>query len=132
MSAIFYDLETKEMLDITLEDQMSAIRSLHFSVRETWCECHKEQIFYRADAMGDHMLTHERWIGFSNRQFDNAVLAYNYFWSRAEVPLLKQAKRPVTKIAGVEIPATPEELKHLMDGRSLDLQIDLEARIGYR
>ena len=133
MSDIFYDLETKELLDLTLEDQSSAIRALHFSIGVTWCECHKEQIFYRADAMGDHILLHERMIGFSSRQFDNAVLAYNYVWTRAETPLVKNEKRtPAKKIARVEIPAQPEELKRLFDSRTFDLQIDLENRIGYR
>ncbi len=133
MSDIFYDLETKELLDLTLEDQSSAIRALHFSIGVTWCECHKEQIFYRADAMGDHILLHERMIGFSSRQFDNAVLAYNYIWTRAETPLLKNEKRaPAKKIDRVEIPTQPEELKRLFDSRTFDLQIDLENRIGYR
>ncbi len=133
MSDIFYDLETKELLDLTLEDQSSAVRALHFSIGVTWCECHKEQIFYRADAMGDHLLLHERVVGFSSKQFDNAVLAYNYFWTRAETPLVKNEKRaPAKKIDKVEIPNSPEELKRLFDSRTLDLQIDLENRIGYR
>lgn len=133
MSDIFYDLETKELLDITLEDQASAIRALHFSVGVAWCECHKEQIFYRADRMGEHLLAHERLIGFSNRQFDNAVLAYNYFWTRAEIPPIKPERQGASKkIGALEIPTTPEDLKRLLDGRSLDLQIDLENRVGYR
>lgn len=133
MSDIYYDLETKELLDLTLEDQSSAIRSLHFSVGVTQCECHREQVFYRADAMGDHVLGHDRMIGFSNKQFDNAVLAFNYFWARAEIPPIKQEKRGAPKKAdGVELPGSPEELKHLFDSRSFDLQIDLEARVGYR
>ncbi len=133
MSDIFYDLETKELLDLTLEDHSSAIRSLHFSVGVTQCECHKEQIFYRADAMGEHVLAHERMIGFSNRQFDNAVLAYNYFLARAETPPARQEKQSArTKIDKIEIPSSPDELKRLLDGRSFDVQIDLEARLGYR
>src|SRR5437867_600722 len=111
MSDIYYDLETKELLDLTLEDQSSAIRSLHFSVGVTQCECHKEQVFYRADAMGDHVLLHDRMIGFSNKQFDNAVLAFNYFLARAETPPVKQEKRnPSKKTDGTENPASPEEL----------------------
>lgn len=133
MSDIFYDLETKELLDLTLEDQSSAIRSLHFSVGVTWCECHKEQIFYRADTMGELALAHDRMIGFSSRQFDNAVLAYNYFWTRAETPPARREKEHAPKkIDKLEIPSSPEELKHLLDGRTLDLQIDLENRVGYR
>jgi hypothetical protein len=136
MTDIFYDLETKELLDLTLEDQFSAIRALHFSVGVTWCDCHKEQIFYRADAMGEHVLKHDRMTGFSNRQFDNAVLAYNYFLAREEAPPPREETRGSSKNPSKpdkpEIPSTPEELKRLFDGHSLDLQIDLEARLGYR
>lgn len=136
MADIYYDLETRELLDLTLEDQQSAIRTLHFSIGVTWCECHKEQIYYRADAMGDQLMAHDRLIGFSNKQFDNAVVAYNYFVARAETPQPRLEKRPPAKSAGKsakpELPQNPEELKRALDGRSLDLQIDLEARIGYR
>lgn len=133
MSDIFYDLETKELLDLTLEDQSAAIRALHFSVGVTWCECHKEQIFYRADAMGEHVLAHDRMIGFSNKQFDNAVLAYNYFLARADMPPARQEKRAAPKKPDKpELPNSPEELKRVFDGRSLDLQIDLEHRVGFR
>lgn len=133
MADIFYDLETKELLDLTIEDQASAIRALHFSIGVTWCECHKEQIFYRADTMGDHILRHERLIGFSCKLFDNAVLAYNYFWTRAEAPPPKEDKRqPHKRTDKMEIPSSPEDLKRLLDARTLDLQIDLENRVGYR
>lgn len=130
---IFYDLETKELLDLTLEDQSAAIRALHFSVGVTWCECHKEQIFYRADALGDTLLAHERLIGFSIKAFDNAVVAYNYFLARADAPPAKEEKRahPGRKME-TEIPATPEEFKRALDARTFDLQVDLEARVGYR
>lgn len=133
MTDIFYDLETKELLDLTLEDQAAAIRALHFSVGVTWCECHKEQIFYRADNMGDHVLAHDRMIGFSSKQFDNAVLAYNYFLARAELPPVKTDKRHAAKKQDArEIPAAPEDLKRVLDGMTFDLQIDLENRVGYR
>jgi hypothetical protein len=136
MPDIFYDLETKELLDLTLEDQSTAIRALHFSVGVSWCDCHKEQIFYRADMMGNHILGHERIIGFSIRQFDNAVLAHNYWSARAESPPAAQPKRSVPKTLRhndlTEIPSTAEELKQLLDGRSFDLQLDLETRVGYR
>lgn len=136
MSDIYYDLETKELLDLTLEDQASAIRSLHMSVGVTWCECHKEQIFYRPDTLGDHLLAHDRIIGFSIRQFDNVLVAYNYFAARAETPPARQEKRAGQKAGGkperTEAPVTPEEFKRVLDARSLDLQIDLEARVGYR
>ncbi len=136
MSDIYYDLETKELLDLTIEDQAAAIRSLHFSVGVTWCECHKEQVLYGADALGDHLLAHDRIIGFSIRQFDNAVLAHNYFAARAETPPLKTERHSSAKGVAtpktIELPSSPEEFKHLLDGRSLDLQLDLEARLGYR
>ena len=133
MTDIYYDLETKELLDLTAEDQAAAIRSLHMSVGVTWCECHKEQIFYRADLLGEMLWAHDRLLGFSNKGFDNAVVAYNYFAARSETP--PAANKP--KAAGVkreqEMPAaTPEDFKRLLDGRSLDLQVDLEARVGYR
>src|SRR5581483_1773502 len=136
MSDIYYDVETKELLDLTLEDQASAIRALHFSVGVTWCECHKEQVFYRADMLGEHLMAHERIIGFSIKQFDNAVVAYNYFLARAEVPPVRAEKRagqkPLPKADKPPLPQTPEELKSVLDARSMDLQIDLEARVGYR
>lgn len=133
MTDIYYDLETKELVDLTQEDQATAIRSLHFSVGVTWCECHKEQIFYRADAMGDHILRHERMIGFASKGFDNAVLAYNYLWTRSETPPVREEKRAAPKkIDKVEIPTAPEELKRLFDSRTFDVQIDLENRVGYR
>jgi hypothetical protein len=129
---IYYDLETKELLDLTVEDQVAAVRALHFSVGVTWCECHKEQIFYRADAFGDALLAHDRLIGFSIKAFDNAVVAYNYFAARAETPPSKPEKRKSAAPSQELAAATPDDLKHLLDGRSLDLQIDLETRVGYR
>lgn len=134
MGDIFYDLETKELLDLTLEDQAPAIRALHLSVGVTWCECHKEQIFYRADSLGDTLLAHDRLIGFSIKQFDNTVVAYNYFAARAEALPLSQPKRAAPRPNAIPERNwnSPEDLKCFLDGRSLDLQIDLEARVGYR
>lgn len=132
---IFYDVETKELLDLTLDDQPAAIRALHLAVGVTWCECHKEQIFYRADLLGDALLAHERLIGFSIKPFDNAVVAFNYFAARAELPPLPTAARrraASAQHAAPSLPETPEDFKRLLDGRSVDLQLDLEARIGYR
>jgi hypothetical protein len=133
MSDIFYDLETKELLDLTLEDQASAIRALHFSVGVTWCECHKEQVYYRADLMTEHVLAHDRLVGFASKQFDNAVLAYNFHPARADVPPPREGKGSRRVQANnLDVPAVPEELKRLFDGRTFDLQIDLENRVGYR
>ncbi len=119
MSDVFYDVETKELLDTSLEDQTTAIRALHFSVGVAWCECHKEQVFYRADALTEHLLAHDRIVGFSIRNFDNAVLAHS-----PERPGREPAERP--------LPDSPDELKALLDARSFDIQLDLEQRLGYR
>lgn len=125
MSDIFYDLETKELLDLSLEDQAAAIRSLHFSIGVTWCDCHREQIFYRAVPLAEHLLAHQRIIGFSIKQFDNPVLAYSALAEAQEMPEPQKKKKP-------GLPETPEELKQVLDGGSFDLQIDLEERVGYR
>lgn len=132
---IYYDVETRELLDLTLEDQASAIRALHLAVSVTWCECHKEQVFYRADLLGEALMAHDRLVGFSIKPFDNAVVAYNYFAARAELPPLNPGVRraaPPGKRDRTLIPEAPEDFKRMLDSRSLDLQLDLEARIGYR
>ena len=118
MADIFYDLETRELLDLSLEDQTMAIRSLHFSVGVSLCECHKEMVFYRSDALAEHLLAHDRIIGFSIKHFDNTVLAY-------------QPERSARDGAKT-LPEDPDELKALLDARSFDLQLDLEMRLGYR
>ncbi len=119
MADIFYDLETKELLDTSLEDQSMAIRALHFSVGVSWCECHKEQTFYRADVLTEHLLAHDRIIGFSIKNFDNAVLAHS-------------PERSGREASDRSLPDSPEELKALLDARSFDIQLDLELRLGYR
>lgn len=132
---IYYDVETKELLDLTRQDQQAALRALHLAVGVTWCECHKEQIFYRADSLGDALLAHERLVGFSIKPFDNAVVAHNYFAARAAMPMPENETRrasPAGKRDMTPAPETPEDFKRLLDGRSLDLQLDLETRLGYR
>jgi hypothetical protein len=119
MADIFYDLETKELLDTSLVDQTMAIRAQHFSVGVSWCECHKEQIFYRADALAAHLLAHDRIVGFGVRNFDNTVLAH-------------QPERSAPEAPGNELPDSPDELKALLDAHSFDLQLDLELRLGYK
>lgn len=128
MADIFYDTETKELLDLSLEDQSMAIRTLHFSVGVSWCECHKEQIFYRADALVEQLLAHDRIIGFSIKHFDNAVLAHSPERSGQELEDSDGGKI----LAGKTLPDSPDELKALLDARSYDLQLDLEMRLGYR
>jgi hypothetical protein len=128
MADIFYDLETKELLDMSLEDQSMAIQSLHFSVGVTWCECHKEHIFYRADELAEHLLSHERIIGFSIKHFDNMVLAH----SPERAPREMQASDAGKGTGARWLPDSPDEAKALLDARSFDLQLDLEMRLGYR
>lgn len=128
MSEIFYDLETKELMDMSLEDQSMAIQSLHFSVGVAWCECHKEQIFYRADALAEHLLAHDRIIGFSIKRFDNSVLAHSPERPARELQDSDAGKGAFQRT----LPDSPDELKALLDARSYDLQLDLEMRLGYR
>jgi hypothetical protein len=116
MSDIFYDIETRELLDQNAPDQNVAIRALHLSVGAAWCECHGEQIFYSAAPLTRHLLAHERIIGFNILRFDNAVLAW--------------APDRETH-ADLHLPGTPEELKKRLDALSFDLQADLEARLGH-
>ncbi len=118
MSDVFYDLETKELLDTSMEDQTVAIQALHFSVGVSWCDCHKEQVFYRSDALTEHLLAHDRIVGFSILNFDNTVLAH-------------QPERS-PQVAERALPDSADELKALLDLRSFDLQFDLERRLGYR
>jgi hypothetical protein len=125
---IFYDLETKELLDVSLDDQSVEIQSLHFSVGVSWCECHKEQIFYRADALAEHLLAHDRIIGFSIKNFDNMVLAHSPERSARDIQEPDAGKGTSTRT----LPDSPHELKALLDARSFDLQLDLELRLGYR
>lgn len=128
MADIFYDTETKELLDLSLEDQSMAIRSLHFSVGVSWCECHKEQVFYRADALVEQLLAHDRIVGFSIKHFDNAVLAHSPERSARELENSDGGEI----LIGKTFPDSPDELKALLDARSYDLQLDLEMRLGYR
>lgn len=128
MADIYYDLETKELLDTSLDDQSAGIQSLHFSVGVSWCDCHKEQIFYRADALAEHLLAHDRIVGFSIKNFDNMVLAHSPERSAREMQDSESGKMP----GGRSLPDSPDELKALLDARSIDLQLDLELRLGYR
>lgn len=118
MSDIFYDLETKELLDPNLPDQDAAIRSLHMSVGVAWCECHNAQVFHNTAELAAHLLAHTRIIGFNILHFDNAVLA----WSDARQHSLEN----------IRLPDAPEDLKKLLDEKSFDLLADLEARLGHR
>jgi hypothetical protein len=122
MTDIFYDLETKELLDPNAPDQEIAIRALTMSVGVTWCECHNAQTFRTTAPLIKHLLAHDRIIGFNIVHFDNAVLA----WS---------PERPVRDPLdpdSLRVPDSPTELKKLLDQKSFDLLADLEARLGHR
>jgi hypothetical protein len=128
MADIFYDIETKELLDTNAPDQDAAIRALHLSVGATWCECHAAQFFRSAAALAEHLLAHDRIIGFNIIHFDNAVLA----WSPAKP--VHDSFDPVTgkHIVHKRLPDAPAELKKLLDDKSFDLLADLETRLGHR
>ena len=114
MSDIFYDIETKELLDQNATDPDAAIRSLHMSVGATLCECHGERFFHDTGELAEHLLAHERIVGFSIIHFDNAVLA----WS-PERPV-RESFDPITGKHKLEkpLPDAPEDLKKLLDNRS--------------
>ena len=107
MLDIYYYIETKELLDTSAADIDAAIRSLHLSVGATWCECHSEQIFHSTAPLTEHLLAHDRILGFSIIHFDNAVLA----WS-PERPV-SESFDPVSgkRILQKTLPDSPEELK---------------------
>lgn len=120
MPDIFYDIETKELIDTSAPDQDAAIRALHMSIGVAWCReaCHDAQTFHNTAELAAHLLTHTRIIGFNIIHFDNAVLA----WSEARQHSLD----------GIRLPDAPAELKQLLDAKSFDLLADLETRLGHR
>jgi hypothetical protein len=128
MADIFFDLETKELLDQHAPDQDAAIRALHFSVGVSWCECHDEQIFRGTAALAEHLLRHDRIIGFRSLYFDNTVLA----WSPERI--LRESFDPVTGKHIVEkpLPDAPEDLKKTLDLKTFDVSVDLEQRVGHK
>jgi hypothetical protein len=128
MQDIFFDLETKELLDQHAPDQDAAIRNLHFSVGVSWCECHGEKIFHNTAPLADHLLAHDRIIGFHSIHFDNTVLA----WSPERT--VRESFDPVTGRHIVEkpLPDAPEDLKKALDDKTFDVSEDLEARLGHK
>lgn len=128
MPDIFYDIETKELLDQNAPDQEAAIRDLHLSVGVTWCECHGEQIFHGTALLAEHLLTHERIIGFRTTHFDNAVVA----WSPERIT--RELFDPVTgkHIIQKTLPDAPEDLKVALDRKTFDVSLDLETRLGHK
>jgi hypothetical protein len=118
MPDIFYDIETKELLDQNAPDQDAAIRTLTMSVGVSWCECHDAKTFHNTAELAAHLLAHTRIIGFNIIHFDNTVLA----WSEARQHSLDN----------IHLPEAPEDLKKLLDTKSFDLLADLEARLGHK
>lgn len=128
MTDIYYDIETKELLDTNAADPNAAIRALHLSVGATWCECHDAQIFHTTAPLTIHLLAHDRILGFNIIHFDNAVLAWSPERPVTETFDPVSGKRIVTKT----LPDAPEELKKMLDFKSFDLLRDLESRLGHR
>lgn len=128
LTDIFYDIETKELLDPSATDPDAAIRTLHMSVGASWCACHEAQFFHSTAALAEHLLAHDRIIGFSILHFDNAVLA----WSPERH--IEDSFDPVTgkHIIHKPLPDEPEALKKLLDDKSFDLLTYLETRLGHR
>lgn len=128
MPDIYFDVETKELLDQHAPDQDAAIRSLHLSVGVSWCECHGERIFHSPAPLAEHLLAHERIIGFHSIHFDNAVIA----WSPERI--VRESYDPVTgrHIVDKPLPDAPEDLKKALDAKTFDVSEDLEARLGHK
>ncbi|MEW5719817.1 MAG: hypothetical protein AB1817_14395 [Chloroflexota bacterium] len=122
MTDIFYDVETKELIDTNAPDQDAAIRTMTMSVGVTFCDCHDARTFRAAAPLVQHLLIHDRIIGFNIIHFDNTVLA----WS-PERPL-RDPRDPDS----LRVPDSPQDLKKLLDQKSFDLLADLEARLGHR
>ncbi len=128
MADIFYDIETRELLDQHAPDQDAAIRSLHLSVGVSWCECHGERVFHGTAPLAEHLLAHERIVGFHVIHFDNAVLA----WSPERI--VRQSFDPVSGRRVVEkpLPDAPEDLKKALDSRTFDVSLEMESRLGHK
>ncbi len=127
MPDIFYDLETEELLDANAPDQATAIRALHFTVGATACECHGEQFHYSTAALADHLLAHDRIIGFNILRFDNSVLAH------ASERMARATYDSATGKSTYEkpLPDSAEELRRLLNNKSFDLLTDIEAQVGH-
>jgi len=127
MPDIFYDLETEELLDPNAPDHAAAVRALHFTLGASACECHGEQIHYSPAALAEHLLQHDRIVGFNILRFDNVVLAHS--GERTARASYDSATGNRTYIK--PLPDSPEELKRLLDKKSFDLLTDIEAQLGH-
>lgn len=128
MADIFFDVETKELLDQHAPDQDAAIRALHLSVGVAWCECHGEQIFHSTAALAEHLLAHDRIVGFRTRYFDNTVLA----WSPERITREHFDAVTGKHIIEKPLPDAPEDLKKALDLKTFDISMDLESRLGFK
>ena len=128
MADIYFDIETKELLDQHAPDQDAAIRALHLSVGVAWCECHGEQIFHSTAPLAEHLLAHDRIIGFRTKHFDNTVIA----WSPERI--VRESYDPVTgrHIIQKPLPDAPADLKRALDLKTFDVLADLETRLGHK
>jgi hypothetical protein len=128
MSDVFYDIETKEMIDEHATDEEAAIRALHLSVGASWCKCHGARIFRAAHLLAEHLAEHPRIIGFNIVKFDNAVLSQARERSTREVYDAATGQYRLEKI----LPDSPRAIEKLLDAKSFDLQLDLEERVGFK
>ncbi len=127
MNDIFYDIESKDLINQNAPDEDAAIRSQRFSVGASWCECHGERVFHSPAPLTEHLLSHDRIIGFNIIRFDNTVLA----WSSDNAARKKMD--PISKPSLKKpLPREPRALKKILDERSFDLELDLESRLGHR
>lgn len=121
---IYYDIETKDLLDQNSPDELAAIRAQRLTVGAAWCECHAEKVFHHPVPLTDHLLAHDRIIGFNILRFDNTVLAF--------APDNAGRKPADLGKASPKIPREPRALKKVLDQKSFDLEYDLESRVGHR
>lgn len=126
MTDIFYDIETKDLLDQNATDELAAIRAQRLTVGAAWCECHGEKIFHRPAPLTDHLLAHDRIIGFNIIRFDNTVLAFAPD-NAGRKPNDGDKSQPK-----VRVPREPRALKKILDEKSFDIEADLESRVGHR
>lgn len=128
MTDIFYDIETKDLLDQNSPDEYAAIRAQRLTVGAACCECHGERIFHRPAPLTDHLLAHDRIIGFNIIRFDNTVLAFspdNAGRKPNDNPKSQSTQR-------ARFPREPRALKKVLDEKSFDIEADLESRVGHR
>ena len=128
MNDIYYDIETKDLLSQNAPDELAAIRAQQLTIGAAWCECHGEKIFHHPAPLTDHLLAHDRIIGFNIIRFDNTVLAFAPD-NAGRKPNDGDKSQPTLR---VRVPREPHALKKLLDEKSFDIQADLESRLEHR